>query len=360
SSLLAGEVEDGECRLRDRAWYLRQGIRLITGHAATRIDLGERVVEVGDLTALPFDRLVLATGSDPIRLATPGLDLPGVRAFRDLDDAAALKAAPPGARAVVIGGGLLGIEAAYGLARRGVGVMLVHLMDRLMERQLDRRAAAILAQALERLGITVLLGAETAAIEGAERAEGVRLADGRVLPADLVVTAVGIRPNVALARAAGLAVGRGILVDDGLDASEPGVHAIGECAEHRGQCCGLVEPAYAQAEVLARRLGGVSASFAATLPATTLKVSGIPVVSAGFVLDDVEAETILLSDPAAGIYRKLVLRDDRLVGALLVGDVTGGPAYLDLIRSGESVAAIRHELMFGWDGPQAEPARQAA
>lgn len=361
SSLLAGEVEEAECRFRERPWYLRQGIRLIAGAAATALDLDEREVAVGDLTTLPFDRLVLATGSEPVRLRKPGMGLPGVVTFRDLADVAAMRAAAlRGARAVVIGGGLLGLEAAYGLARLGVGTTLVHVMDRLMERQLDARAAALVKGAMEARGVRVLLQADTAAVEGGATAEAVRLADGRVLPADLVVVAVGVRPATELARAAGLAVGRGILVDDGLETSAPGVHALGECAEHRGAVYGLVEPAYEQAEVLARRLGGEAAAYAGSVLATSLKMSGVPVFSAGLVADDAEAEPIVLSDPRAGTYRKLMVRNGRLVGAVLVGDVAEGTWYRELIRSGETVAPFRNELMFGRPPAPREQARRLA
>src|SRR5918998_3443680 len=195
SSLLAQEVDEDACRFRDRRWYLQEGVRLITGAPATGVDLEEREVCVGDLTLLPFDRLVLATGSVPIWLSKPGIDLPGVITFRDLADVAAIReAAKPGARAVVIGGGLLGLEAAYGLARFGVDTTLLHVMDRLMERQLDARAARLVKDAMERRGVRVLLEADTAAVEGQNRVEAVRLADGRVLPAHLVVVAVGVRP----------------------------------------------------------------------------------------------------------------------------------------------------------------------
>ena len=361
SSLLAQDVAESDCRLRERPWYLRQGVRLITGAAATAIDLEEREVVVGELTTLPFDRLVLATGSDPIRLPRPGMDLPGVITFRDLADVAAIRdAAPRGARAVVIGGGLLGIEAAYGLARLGVKTTLLHVMDRLMERQLDRRAAVLIKAAIEAKGIRVLLEADTAAIDGVDRAEAVRLADGRVLPADLVVVAVGVRPAAELAKRAGLEVQRGIVVDDTLETSAPGVHAIGECAEHRGTAYGLVEPAYEQADVLARRLGGEDARYAGSLVAASLKVSGVPVFSAGIVADDAEAEPIIFSDPATGTYRKLTIRDGRLVGAVLVGDVAEGPWYCDLIRSGEPVSSFRNDLMFGRPSQPPEPARRLA
>jgi nitrite reductase (NADH) large subunit len=349
SSLLAQEVDEDACRFRDRQWYLRQGVRLITGAPATTIDREEREVVAGDLTTLPFDKLVLATGSTPIRLPKPGMDLPGVVTFRDLADVATIRAAArAGARAVVIGGGLLGLEAAYGLARLGVDTTLVHVMDRLMERQLDARAAGLVRAAMEAKGVRVLLQADTAEVIGETRAEAVKLSDGRVLPADLVVVAVGVRPATDLARASGLEVGRGVLVDDGLATSGEAIHAVGECAEHRGLAYGLVEPAYEQADVLARRLGGDrAAAYPGSVLATSLKVSGVPVFSAGLVGDEVEGEPLILSDPAAKTYRKLMIQDGRLVGALLIGDVAEGPWYLELIRSGEPVQSFRQVLMFG-------------
>jgi nitrite reductase (NADH) large subunit len=348
SSLLAEEIDEAACRFRDRPWYLRQGVRLITGAPATAIDTIEREVVVGDLTTLPFDRLVIATGSSPIRLPKPGMDLPGVVTFRDLADVAAIRtAARAGARAVVIGGGLLGLEAAYGLARLGIDTTLLHVMDRLMERQLDHRAARLVKAAMEAKGVRVLLQADTAAIEGEGRVEQVRFAGGRALPADLVVMAVGVRPHTELARAAGLEIGRGILVDDLMATSAPGIYAIGECAEHRGIAYGLVEPAYEQADTLARRLGGDEAAYQGSVLATSLKVSGVPVFSAGIVADDADGDPILLSDPASGTYRKLLIRDGRLVGALLVGDAAEGPWYRELIETGAPVEAFRQHLMFG-------------
>ncbi|HYI89174.1 MAG TPA: FAD-dependent oxidoreductase [Beijerinckiaceae bacterium] len=364
SSLLAAEVDEPACRFRDRPWYMRQGVRLITGAHASHLDVAEREVAVGTMTTLPYDRLVLATGSTPIRLPKPGMDLPGVVTFRSLCDVGAIRtAAQTGARAVVIGGGLLGLEAAYGLARLGVDTTLLHVMDRLMERQLDARAAALVKAAMERKGVRVELQADTAEVLGESRTEAVRLADGRVLPAELVVVAVGVRPAHELARDAGLEVGRGILVDDRLATSGAGIHAIGECAEHRGLAYGLVEPAYEQADILARRLAGHDAQYGGSVPATSLKVSGLPVFSAGLVGDDVEAEPLILTDRAAGTYRKLLVRDDRLVGALLVGDVAEGPWYLELIRSGERVGFFRQHLMFGRafvPGAATVPDRKAA
>ena len=362
SALLAGEMDEEACRFRGADWYAAEGIRLLSGTPATAVDLERRIVQVGQ-EAVPFDRLVLATGSLPVRLPISGMDLPGVVAFRDLGHVEAIRAVSrPGARAVVIGGGLLGLEAAYGLARIGVATTLLHVMDRLMERQLDARAARLVRAAMERKGVEVVLSASTAEIVGTDRVRAVRLADGAVLPSDLVVVAVGVRPNADLARAAGLATNRGVVVDDMLATSQPGVYAVGECVEHRGQVYGLVEPGYEQADVLARALVGEAAAYRGSKLATSLKVSGVPVFSAGDIADDAEGEPIILSSPAAGIYRKLVLREERLVGALLVGDVAEGRWYRDLIGSGEPVGSFRQQIMFGRAcvAPAPEPQRLAA
>jgi nitrite reductase [NAD(P)H] large subunit len=316
---------------------------------ATGVDASARKVTLANGAHLPFSKLVFATGSQPIKLDIPGMDLQGVLTFRDIDDVdtiAAMKAAQ--ARVVVIGGGLLGLEAAYGLAKARARVTLVHLMDRLMERQLDARAALMLKRAVEAKGIAVRLEADTARIIGKSRVEAVELRDGSIIPADAVVVAVGIRANAELARTAGLAVKRGIAVDDHLETSIPGIHAIGECAEHRGLCYGLVEPAYEQAQTLARRLAGERATYPGSVLATNLKVSGVNVFSAGDFLGAIAgAEEIVLSDPAVGIYKKLVIARDRLLGAVLFGDTADGPWYLDLIRSGASIARLRDDLVFG-------------
>ena len=349
SAVLAREVAPAEIVLRSAAWWRARGVTLLYGHAAVAIDPLIRRVRLANGPTLPYSQLVLATGSRPIRLAVPGMDLKDVLTFRDLGDVAAIEsAASAGSKAVVIGGGLLGLEAAYGLAKAGVAVTIVHLMDRLMERQLDHRAAAMLRRAIEQKGITVHLQAATAAIRGARRVEAVELADRRTLEADVVVVAVGIRPNVELARAAGAAVDRGIVVDDCLRTSLAGIHAIGECAEHRGICYGLVEPVHAQASVLARRLSGdASATYSGSVLATNLKVSGVNVFSAGDVMGAPETETVVLSDPGLDTYKKLVIADGRLVGAVLYGDTEDGLWYLDLIRSGASVERIRGDLVFG-------------
>ena len=289
---------------------------------------------------------MLATGSSAVRLPIPGRDLPGVLTFRDCEDVAAMQRARPGAPVVVIGGGLLGVEAAYGLARRGCKATLLHVMPRLMERQLDARAAALLEAAVRDKGIEVVLEAQTAAIEGSGRVERVVLKDGRAYPAELVVMAAGIRPATALAESGGLAIGRGIKVDDAFQTSAPGIYAIGECAEHRGACCGLVEPAYEQAKALARHLAGLPARYEGSVSAASLKVSGVPVFSMGD-FEGEGAETILLEDPEAGAYRKLVVRDGRLAGAVLFGDTADALWYRDLIRQQASIASIRASLAFG-------------
>jgi nitrite reductase [NAD(P)H] large subunit len=347
SALLAEEVGFADIELKPARWWRDRGVTVRYGIRATAIDPTARTVTLTGGTQLSFSKLVLATGSQPIRLDMPGMELPGVLTFRDVDDVNTI-AARKGARVVVIGGGLLGLEAAYGLAKAKAQVTVIHLMDRLMERQLDQRAAAMLEQAVEAKGIAVRLAAQTARIVGKTKVEGVELRDGSIIPADAVVVAVGIRPSTELARAGGLNVSRGIVVDDQLETSGSGIHAIGECAEHRGHCYGLVEPAYEQAQLLARRLAGETVSYPGSVLATNLKVSGVNVFSAGeFLGATVGAEEIVLSDPGVGVYKKLVIANDRLIGAVLFGDTADGLWYLDLIRSGSSVERLRDDLVFG-------------
>ncbi len=348
SSLLAGEIGEDAVELKPAAWWRARGVTLVYGRRAVDIDARARVVRVRGGARLNYDRLVLATGSEAVRLPLPGADLPGVVTFRDKPDVAAMRArARPGARAVVIGGGLLGIEAAHGLAKAGARVTIVHLMDRLMDRQLDPRASALLKREIEARGVEVLLNAGSAAIQGRRKATGLRLKDGRTLKASLVVMAAGIKANTALARGAALLVNRGVVVDDALQTSDPHVFALGECAEHRGVCYGLVEPAYEQARVLADRLAGGSARYEGSLLATNLKVSGVGVFSAGDFMGGPDTEPIVLADPGRGSYRKLVVSGDRLAGAVLCGDTADALWYLDLIRSGRSIAAMRDGLVFG-------------
>jgi nitrite reductase (NADH) large subunit len=353
SSLLADEVSEAETTLRDAGWYAAQGIELFTGAKVSALDAAAGEAALDDGRRLAFDRVVLATGSDPMRLPLPGAELPGVMTFRDLCDVARMRAmARPGVRAVVIGGGLLGLEAAWGLRRMGADVTVVHLMDRLMERQLDGAGARILRRLLERKGLRFVLGADSAAIEGDESVAGLRLKDGRLLPAEMVVMAVGIRPNVSLARASGLAVGRGVVVDDRMAASLPRVHAIGECAEHRGVVYGLVEPAYRQAETLARTLAGEDAVYAGTMLSTNLKVSGVGVFSAGDMDGHDGARVAVVEDAARGLYRKAVIRPDgagemRLAGAILVGDIGDAIWCRNLIAGGADISDIADDLVFG-------------
>ncbi|MBI2714043.1 MAG: NAD(P)/FAD-dependent oxidoreductase [Rhizobiales bacterium] len=348
SSVLAQEVSRGEIELRPAQWWSDRGVTLLYGRTATAIDPAIRRVRLANGATLPFAKLVLATGSRPIRLNVPGMELPGVMTFRDLGDVAAIGAAAAnGAKAVVIGGGLLGLEAAYGLAKAGSQVSVVHLMNRLMERQLDARASAMLKHVVETRGIAVHLNAETVGILGSTCARAVELKDGRQIDADLVVVAAGIRANVDLARTADLDIDRGIVVDDHLQSSKPNIYAIGECIEHRGQCYGLVEPAYEQARALAAHLAGDSASYTGSVLATNLKVSGVNVFSAGDFLGAADTEQLVLSDPGLGTYKKLVIKGGRLVGAVLFGDTADGLWYLDLIRAGDSIEAIREDLVFG-------------
>jgi nitrite reductase (NADH) large subunit len=348
SSVLAGETASHDIELRPAQWWRDRGVTLKYGCLATEIDVGRRELKIANEESITFSKLVLATGSTPLRLDVPGADLAGVHTFRDSRDVdLLLTLAAQRKRVVVVGGGLLGLEAAYGLAKAGAPVTLIHLMDRLMERQLDAPAAQLLKSLVERKGIEILLNASTARIHGERHVEGIELSDGRRIDADAVIFAAGIRPNVALANEAGIPVKRGIVVDDRLQTGAPGIFALGECAEHRGICYGLVEPAYEQARVLARHLSGGSASYAGSVVATNLKVSGVGVFSAGDFMGAEGAEAIVLSDARGGAYKKLVISGGRLTGAVLVGDTADALWYLELIRNGAPVAAIRKDMIFG-------------
>ena len=348
SSVLAGETASHEIELRPASWWRDRGVTLKYGCAATEIDIGRRELKIAGEESVAFSKLVLATGSAPLRLDVPGADLAGVHTFRDSRDVdLLLTLAAQKKRVVVVGGGLLGLEAAYGLAKAGTPVTLIHLMDRLMERQLDAPAAGLLKTLVGRKGIEVLLNANTARLHGESFVEGIELTDGRRLDADAVIFAAGIRPNVALAKDAGIPVNRGIVVDDHLQTAAANVFALGECAEHRGICYGLVEPAYEQARVLAQHLAGKCASYSGSVVATNLKVSGVAVFSAGDFSAADGAETIVLNDARHGTYKKLVIANGRLTGAVLVGDTADALWYLELIRTREPIAKIRGEMMFG-------------
>src|SRR5437879_1551765 len=306
SSVLAGETASHDIELKPAKWWRDRGVTLKYGCVATEIDVGRRELKIANEESIAFSRLVLATGSTPLRLNVPGADLAGVATFRDSRDVdLLLTLAAQRKRVVVIGGGLLGLEAAYGLAKAGAPVTLVHLMDRLMERQLDAPAAELLKSLVERKGIKILLNANTARLHGETRVEGVELADGLRIDADAVIFAAGIRPNTALAKDAGIPVNRGIVVDDHLATGAPDIFALGECAEHRGICYGLVEPAYEQARVLAQHLAGRAAVYGGSIMATNLKVSGVSVFSAGDFMGAEGKGSIVLNDDSGGTCKKL-------------------------------------------------------
>nr|WP_283817478.1 FAD-dependent oxidoreductase [Bradyrhizobium liaoningense] len=348
SSVLAGETGSHEIELRPADWWRHRGVTVRYGYRVTEIDTGRRELKIAGEESMEYSKLVLATGSTPLRLNVPGADLAGVHTFRDTRDVdLLLTLAAAKKRVVVVGGGLLGLEAAYGLAKAGAPVTLLHLMDRLMERQLDAPAADLLKTLVERKGIRILLNASTKCIHGDGHVEAVELADGSRIEADAVIFAAGIKPNVALAKEAGIAVNRGVVVNDVMQTSSSDIFALGECAEHRGTCYGLVEPAYEQARVLARHLAGRAAAYQGSVVSTNLKVSGVSVFSAGDFMGGEGSESLVLSDRRRGTYKKLVIADGRLTGAVLIGDTVDALWYLELIRNRDKVAAIRTDMMFG-------------
>ncbi|MDA8231680.1 MAG: nitrite reductase large subunit NirB [Magnetospirillum sp.] len=350
SSVLAGEKRVEDIVVNRREWYAENGIALHTGDPVIAIDRAARTVTTVQGVVAPYDKLLLATGAKPLMPRLPGLDLPGVVAFRGIADVEAmLEAARSGTRAVVIGGGLLGLEAAWGLRRQGMSVAVVHLMETLMERQLDAEAGHLLQQDLTERGLHFFTGGQTEEFLGTDRVEGVRLADGRAIPADLVVVAIGILPNIDLAKAAGLDINRGVVVGDDMATSDPDISAVGECVEHNGQVFGLVAPLWEQAKVCAARLAGDGGAAYATPPLSTrLKITGIDVFSAGRLAaaDEDDCE-IVLRDGGKSVYRKLLVRDDRLVGAVLYGDVADSGWYFDLMREQRPLGDLRERLIFG-------------
>jgi len=348
SPVLAGETTYAEIVTHDADWYAARGIACRFGETVTRIDRRAKVVH-SKSGATPYDSLVIATGSAPFVIPVAGRELQGVLSFRDLDDVNTMiaAAAPPGAKAVVLGGGLLGLEAAAALRKRGMDVTVLHLMGHLMERQLDPAAGLLLQKRLEARGIKVHCHAQTTAILGHKRAEAVLLDDGTIHPADLVVMAAGIRPETRIAVDARLHVERGIVVNDRMRTSDHDILAIGECVEHDSVCYGLVAPLYEMAAVAAKTLLGRKAAFQPRETGTSLKVSGVQVFSAGDFMGAPGSECLTFSDAGPGTYKKLVIAGGRLVGAVLFGDTADGPWYLDLIQSGEPVEEIRGDLIFG-------------
>jgi nitrite reductase (NADH) large subunit len=351
SPVLAGEMTLPEIMLNDLDWYREKGITLHAGKRVTEIDRIARRVVAEDGTEAEYDRLLIATGSTPFILPVPGKDLPGVIGYRDIADTQAMIAAAANHRhAVVIGGGLLGLEAANGLRLRGMEVTVVHLMPWLMERQLDRAAAGMLQASLEAKGLKFLLEKQTAELVQGEsgRVCAVRFKDGETIPADLVVMAAGIRPNSQLAESAGLYCNRGIVVNDTLQTYDPRIYAVGECAAHRGVAYGLVAPLFEQAKVCANHLAEMGiARYTGSVTSTKLKVTGIDLFSAGDFMGGEDADEIVLSDRLGGVYKKLVLKDERLVGAVLYGDTVDGAWYFQLMKDRQDVAAMRDHLMFG-------------
>ena len=349
SPVLAGEKQPDDIVLNGEAWYAGHGITLHKGKKIERIDRRARNVTAADGTQAPYDRLLLATGSDPFILPLPGRDLPGVVSFRDLADVDAMLAAAKQFRhAVVIGGGLLGLEAANGLLKQGMKVTVIHLCAVLMERQLDGVAGALLKKSLEARGIRFLLEAKTTEFIGKQRVQGVRLADGTEVTADLVVMAVGIRPNFALAQAAGVYCDKGIVVSDTMQTYDPRVYAVGECVQHRGRSYGLVAPLFEMARVCANHLAGLGYSrYEGSVTSTKLKVTGIDLFSAGDYAGDESCEEVVLKDAGRGVYKKIVLKDNKVQGAVLYGDTMDGAWYFDLMRDGTPVADLRDHLLFG-------------
>ena len=352
SPLLAGEKSFDDIVINDAAWYTDNGIDLIAGDAVTAIDIDAKTVSAKSGRVVAFDKLLIATGSNPFVIPVPGVNLPGVVTFRDMDDVnAMLEASNTHKRAVVIGGGLLGLEAANGLVQRGMQVAVVHLVPTLMERQLDATAGRMLQSSLEARGLQFFTGAKTEALLRGEsgRVCAVRLADGTELPADLVVMAVGIRANTELAEQIGLHCNRGIVVGDTMQTiTDPRIYAVGECASHRGTAYGLVAPLFEQAKVCATHLAGFGIGrYTGSQVSTKLKVTGIDLFSAGDFLGGGDTEEIVLSDPIGGVYKKLVIRGDKLVGACLYGDTVDGAWYFSLLRDGRKIADIRDTLMFG-------------
>jgi nitrite reductase (NADH) large subunit len=352
SPVLAGEQTFDEIVLNPRSWYADQGIDLRTGTRVVRIDRRRRVVVADDGSEAGYERLLIATGSRPFMLPVPGRELAGVVAYRDIADTRAMIGAAARQRhAVVIGGGLLGLEAANGLRQRGMDVTVVHLMPWLMERQLDEVAAGMLQRSLEARGLHFALGANTEGLLGDEAGQvrAVRLQDGRELPAGLVVMAAGIRPDTQLAEAAGLRCERGIVVDDTLQTvTDPRIYAVGECAAHRGVAYGLVAPLFEQGKVCATHLAQFGIGrYTGSQVSTKLKVTGIDLFSAGQFQGGEGCEDIVMSDPAGGIYKRLVVKGGKLVGACLFGDTVDGSWYFKLMREGRAVHDIRERLMFG-------------
>ncbi|MDC5553832.1 NAD(P)H-nitrite reductase [Acinetobacter baumannii] len=353
SPVLSGEKTIEDIMLHPPKWYDHKGIKFIAGDKAVKIDRPRKVVYTEKGQTVDYDRLILATGSAPFIPPVQGVDLKGVLTFRDIYDVnTMIEYCGSKTNAVVIGGGLLGLEAAYGLKQRGMNVTVLHLMDRIMERQLDGRASQLLRHSIEQKGIQIITEANTEALIGDENGhvKQIRLKDGTVLDADLVVFAVGIRPNIALAQSAGLRCNRGVLVNDTMQTFDPSIYAVGECIEHRGQTFGLVEPLWGQAFICATHLAEHgSLTFKAPTVPTQLKVSGVDVFSAGNFEPKDDYEDIILNDEKRQIYKRIIIQNDRVIGAVLFGDTEDGMWYAELIADQTPVSSFRNKLLFGRD-----------
>jgi NAD(P)H-dependent nitrite reductase small subunit len=357
SPVLSGDKTIDDIMLHSHAWYAEKGIRFIAGDAAVKIDRPRKQVYTEKGLVVDYDRLILATGSKPFVPPIPGSDLKGVLSFRDIYDVnTMLDYCKTRKNAVVIGGGLLGLEAAYGLKQRGMNVTVLHLMDRIMERQLDSRASSLLRQSIEAKGINIITQANTEQLIGEDgHVTQIKLKDGTVLDADLVVFAVGIRPNMALAQSSGLRCNRGVMVNDTMQTFDPSIYAVGECIEHRGQTFGLVEPLWGQAFICASHLAEHgSLTFKAPTVPTQLKVSGCDVFSAGRIdLENSEPqddyEDIILNDEKRQIYKRIIIQKDKVIGAVLFGDTEDGAWYAELISDQTPISNIRNKLLFGKD-----------
>ena len=349
SPVLAGEKSAADIMLNDDDWYVKNRVTLRKGRAVTGLDRRRRLVIADDGSETPYDRLLLATGSNPIMLPLPGKDLPGVITFRDLADVARMiEASKDLKHAVVIGGGLLGLEAANGLLKRGMKVTVVHLMEWLMERQLDQTAGEMLKQSLEFRGLAFKMPAQTKEIVGDGRVEAVRFSDGTEIPADIVVMAVGIRPNIDLAKSSGIHCERGIVVDDTMQTFDGRIYAVGECVQHRSKTYGLVAPLFEQAKICANHLAQMGyARYAGSQTATKLKVTGIDLFSAGNFAAEDATDELVFHDPGRNIYRKLVLKGKHIEGAVMYGDTTNASWYFQLMRDGTDVSGLHDQLMFG-------------
>ena len=349
SPVLAGEKTIDDIILNDEQWYRDNNITLHKGKAITRIDRVRHKVVAEDGTEESYDRLLIATGSNPFIIPVPGHDLEGVVSFRDIHDVdRMLEAASKHKHAVVIGGGLLGLEAANGLMQQGMSVTVVHLMDTLMERQLDSVAGNMLKTSLEERGLNFLMEAQTEAIIGKDRVEKVRFKDGTEIYADLVVMAVGIRPNMELAKAAGIHCERGIVVNDTLQTFDPRIYAVGECVQHRGMTYGLVAPLFEMARVCANHLAKYGIGrYEGSVTSTKLKVTGIDLFSAGDFTGNEYTDELVFQDAARGVYRKLVIQDNRIKGVVMYGNTLDGSWYFDLMRDETDISEMRENILFG-------------